>query len=231
MESGGIEVARTPERMQEFHRRLQSARAFGIDHSSLLTPEEIKAIVPYIDETIILGGFQTTSAGVVDSLRMGTLMREDAIEKGALTVSANTEVLDIVVEDDRIKSVVTDNGEIECDYVVIATGCWGPKLAAMAGTSIPLTPAVHQIKDHLLGFVSLSAAAYDLTSLHIVFVCVRIHNHSQFLVYDNKHVCMPYNLICMMHHTNHIYVPILAFHMHVCTCVGWDSCYVCVSPT
>jgi glycine cleavage system aminomethyltransferase T/glycine/D-amino acid oxidase-like deaminating enzyme len=147
VESGGIEVARTPERMQEFHRRLQSARAFGIDHSSLLTPEEIKAIVPYIDETIILGGFQTTSAGVVDSLRMGTLMREDAIEKGALTVSANTEVLDIVVEDDRIKSVVTDNGEIECDYVVIATGCWGPKLAAMAGTSIPLTPAVHQMKD------------------------------------------------------------------------------------
>ena len=53
VESGGIEVARTPERMQEFHRRMQSARAFGIDHSSLLTPEEIKEIVPYIDETII----------------------------------------------------------------------------------------------------------------------------------------------------------------------------------
>ena len=45
--------------------------------------------------SVILGGFYTPSVCVVDSLRAGTIMRERAMEMGALTVSANTEVLDI----------------------------------------------------------------------------------------------------------------------------------------
>src|SRR5579862_4676620 len=38
IESGGIEIARTPERMQELARRLASARAWGIEPVSLLNP-------------------------------------------------------------------------------------------------------------------------------------------------------------------------------------------------
>ena len=49
---------------------------------------------------------------VVDSLRAGTLMRERAQESGALTVSANTEVLGIDVEGGRVKRVRTDRGDI-----------------------------------------------------------------------------------------------------------------------
>src|SRR6202140_46248 len=37
-QSGGIEVARTEERMQELRRRMSSAGAWGIDGSSLVTP-------------------------------------------------------------------------------------------------------------------------------------------------------------------------------------------------
>jgi glycine cleavage system aminomethyltransferase T/glycine/D-amino acid oxidase-like deaminating enzyme len=144
---GGIEVARTPERMQELHRRMASAKSFGIDNTEMLTPEQVKEHVPFIDETVILGGFYTPSVGVVDSLRAGTIMRERALDMGALTVSANTEVLDIEVTDGRVTKVVTDKGEIETPVVVIACGCWSPKIAAMAGASIPLTPAVHQMKD------------------------------------------------------------------------------------
>ena len=48
------------------------------------------------------------SVGVVDSLRAGTLMRERAQETGALTVSANTEVLGIDVEGGRVARVRTD---------------------------------------------------------------------------------------------------------------------------
>jgi glycine cleavage system aminomethyltransferase T/glycine/D-amino acid oxidase-like deaminating enzyme len=144
---GGIEVARTPERMQELHRRMASAKSFGIDDTEMLTPDQVKEYVPFIDETVILGGFYTPSVGVVDSLRAGTIMRERALEMGALTVSANTEVLDIEVIDGRVTKVLTDKGDIATDVVVIACGCWSPKLAAMAGASIPLTPAVHQMKD------------------------------------------------------------------------------------
>ena len=146
-ECGGIEVARTPERMQELHRRMSSAKSFDIDDTRILTPDEVEELVPFLDKDVILGGFYTPSVGVVDSLRAGTIMRERAQELDALTVSANTEVLDIEVVNGRVTAVVTDKGRIEADLVVIACGCWSPKIAKMAGANIPLTPAVHQMKD------------------------------------------------------------------------------------
>ncbi|MFA5775708.1 MAG: FAD-dependent oxidoreductase, partial [Ilumatobacteraceae bacterium] len=143
---GGIEVARSPERLEEFKRRMTSAKAWGID-AKLLTPAEIKELVPFINEKILLGGFYTPSVSVVDSLQTGTLLRESAIKAGHLAVFANTEVLDLEVENGTIKAVVTNKGRIETEYVVIACGVWSPRLAAMAGATIPLTPAVHQMAD------------------------------------------------------------------------------------
>ncbi|CAN5454806.1 FAD-dependent oxidoreductase [soil metagenome] len=143
-QSGGIEVARTPERMQELQRRMASSRSWGIE-SELLDPAGVKALVPYLDESIILGGFHTPTVGVVDSLRAGTIMRERAVEMGALTISAATEVTALDVVDGRITRVRTDKGDIETETVVVACGVWSPRIARMAGASIPLSPAVHQM--------------------------------------------------------------------------------------
>jgi glycine cleavage system aminomethyltransferase T/glycine/D-amino acid oxidase-like deaminating enzyme len=146
IESGGIEVARTEERMQELTRRMASAKSWGIEPVELLTPEQVKDLVPYIDERLILGGFFTPGAGVVDSLRAGTIMRERAVESG-MTVMANTEVIGIDVERGRVRRVRTTKGEIDADLIVIACGAWSPRIARMAGASIPLTPMVHQMID------------------------------------------------------------------------------------
>lgn len=143
-ECGGIEVARTEERMEELRRRMASSKAWGVE-SFLLTPEEVKEKVPFINEEIILGGFYTPSVGVVDSLRAGTIMRDYAIDKGALIASANNEVRDIEVKDGKVHAIVTDEGRIETEYIIIACGCWSPRIAKMAGATIPLTPAVHQM--------------------------------------------------------------------------------------
>ena len=143
---GGIEIARKPERLEELRRRMSSAKAWGID-ASLLTPAQIKEMVPFINEDIILGGFYTPSVSVVDSLRAGTIFRERAQALGALQTFANIEVLDVETRDGAVKAVVTDQGRIEADYVVIACGVWSPRIAEMAGATIPLTPAVHQMID------------------------------------------------------------------------------------
>jgi glycine cleavage system aminomethyltransferase T/glycine/D-amino acid oxidase-like deaminating enzyme len=143
-QSGGIEVARTPERMEELKRRMASSRSWGIE-SELLTPAEVKALVPYVNADIILGGFSTAGIGVVDSLRAGTIMRERAQALGALTLAPMTEVTGIDVEDGRVTRVRTDKGDFDADIVVIAAGVWSPRLAEMAGAAIPLTPAVHQM--------------------------------------------------------------------------------------
>jgi glycine cleavage system aminomethyltransferase T/glycine/D-amino acid oxidase-like deaminating enzyme len=145
--SGGIEVARSEERMEELRRRVASAKAWGIEDVRLVTPAEVKELVPFVEESVILGGFYTPSVGIVDSLRAGTIMRERAQEKGALAVFANTEVLGIEVERGRIAGVRTSRGDIATEVIVVCCGVWSPKTARMAGASIPLTPAVHQMID------------------------------------------------------------------------------------
>ena len=145
-ECGGLEVARTEERLEELRRRMASAKSWGVDSCRLVTPAEIKALVPYVDESILLGGFYCPSVAVVDSLRFGTIMREKAQSLGA-QVFANTEVTGIDVEDGRVRRVRTTRGDFDADTVVIACGVWSPRIARMAGASIPLTPAVHQMID------------------------------------------------------------------------------------
>ena len=144
-ESGGIEVARTPERMTELRRRCTAAKAWGIP-ARLVTPAEVGKLVPYLDESVILGGAHFPTVGVVDSLRAGTLMRERAQQLGALQVLAGTEVLGIDKSPDgRVSGVRTSRGDIATDVVAICCGVWSPRIAAMAGARIPLTPIVHQM--------------------------------------------------------------------------------------
>ena len=143
---GGIEIARQPERLEEFRRRMTSAAAWGVD-AELLTADEVVKLVPFVNPEIVLGGFHTPSVSVVDSLRAGTLFRERATALGSLRAIAGVEVLGIDVVNGRVSGVVTDQGRIAVDHVVVACGVWSPRIAAMAGATIPLTPAVHQMID------------------------------------------------------------------------------------
>src|SRR5512134_695167 len=146
-ECGGIEVARNEQRMEELRRRMSSAASWGVEPVSLVTPAEVKELVPFIDESVIIGGFHSPTVGVVDSLRAGTLMRESAQEAGALTVSANTEVLGLDCEHGAVRRVRTTRGDVEAELVAVCCGVWSPRIARMAGAAIPLTPAVHQMID------------------------------------------------------------------------------------
>ena len=51
-QSGGIEVARTPERMIELRRRCSQAKSWGIP-AEILSPGEVNKLVPYLDESVI----------------------------------------------------------------------------------------------------------------------------------------------------------------------------------
>jgi heterotetrameric sarcosine oxidase gamma subunit len=143
-QSGGIEVARTQVRMHELHRRCSQAKAWGIP-AEVLSPSEVRKLVPYLDESVILGGAHFPTVGVVDSLQAGTLMRERVQRSGALTVLAGTEVTGISVAGGRVRSVSTGAGVIMTDHVVICCGVWSPLIARMAGARLALTPVVHQM--------------------------------------------------------------------------------------
>jgi glycine cleavage system aminomethyltransferase T/glycine/D-amino acid oxidase-like deaminating enzyme len=170
-ECGGIEVARHESRLQEFKRKLATAKAWGVEAREV-TPGEIKKLVPYINEELLLGGLYFPTAGVVDSLRAGTIMRERAVELGALTVLGNTEIegIDVTASPGPggtwVRAVRTTGGVIEAEKVVICCGVWSPRIARMAGACIPLTPAVHQMIS--VGPIPLFAEADGEISYPIV---------------------------------------------------------------
>ena len=177
-ESGGIEVARTQSRMQELRRRCSQAKAWGIP-AEMLTPEGVRKLVPYLDDSVILGGAYFPTVGVVDSLRAGTLMRERAQQLDALTVLAGAEVLGIDKDDDgRVAGVRTTKGDIATDVVVICCGVWSPRIARMAGARIPLTPIVHQMIS--VGPIGL----FDGTEGEIAYPIVRDVDEN---MYERQH--------------------------------------------
>jgi glycine cleavage system aminomethyltransferase T/glycine/D-amino acid oxidase-like deaminating enzyme len=177
-ESGGIEVARTAARMTELRRRCSQARSWGIP-AELITPEGVAKLVPYLDPAVILGGAYFPTVGVVDSLRAGTLMREQAQQIGALTVLAGTEVLGIdKSQDGRVSGVRTSKGDIATDVCAICCGVWSPRIAMMAGARIPLTPIVHQMIS--VGPIAL----FDGTEGEIAYPIVRDVDEN---MYERQH--------------------------------------------
>lgn len=165
-ESGGVELARTEKRMEEFRRRMASANAWGVE-AHMITSGHVKEMLPFVNTDIILGGWYTPSVSVVDSLRAGTIMRERAQEMGALSIFPNTEVLDVEVKNGRLRGLKTSRGDIQAEYVVIACGVWSPRIARLAGATIPLSPAVHQMIS--VGPISL----FEQTSSEIEYPIVR----------------------------------------------------------
>ena len=179
VESGGLEVVRSDERMEELRRRAVMAKAWGIP-AEIVTPERARELVPYLNEKVILGALYLPSVGVVDSLRAGTLVREGAVADGSLTVQANTEVLGIDVDEktNRVKTVRTTRGDIETECVAICCGVWSPRIARMAGARIPLVPTVHQMIS--VGPIPMFSA----TSGEIEFPIVRDMDP---LMYERQH--------------------------------------------
>lgn len=147
---GGIEVARDDAGQDELRRRLSSAKSWGVD-AELIGPDRVGELVPMVDTSLITGGFHTPSAAVVDPVRAGELMRQAALDAGALRIADTVEVTGLITEQpasggpSRITGVRTSAGDVACEKVVITCGVWSPKIGAMAGARIPLTPAVHQM--------------------------------------------------------------------------------------
>jgi glycine cleavage system aminomethyltransferase T/glycine/D-amino acid oxidase-like deaminating enzyme len=145
---GGIEVARVGDdaRMDEIKRKIASAKAFGT-RARLMEPAEIKEKFPLIEESLVQGGLWDPDAGLVipRSQTVAGKLVDQGVDAGKLQAFANTECTDLVIEDGRIKGVVTSRGTIMADYVVVCTGIWGRLTAALAGEDLPIMPIDHPL--------------------------------------------------------------------------------------
>ncbi|PSQ07899.1 glycine cleavage system protein T [Halobacteriales archaeon QS_6_71_20] len=152
-EVGGIEVARSEERMDFLRRRVEWATAYGLPEPQLLSPEEVTDRLPMVDESEILGGYYSPTDGRVDGI--GAL--QWYMEQSPAAFYGETEVEDIDVAGGEVNAIETDRGRIDCERCVIATNNWGYQTGQLAGLDLPIAPVEHQYvvtepMDELAGF-------------------------------------------------------------------------------
>ena len=148
LQVGGLEVATTPERLAELHRRAGWAASWGID-ASVVSPVECLELYPLLNPERVLGGLHVPTDGIAKAVR-AVLAQLRAAQARGVRVLERTEVLDVITEtlDDgraRVSGVRTSSGDLDADVVVCCAGIWGPKVAAMVGMTLPLTPLAHQL--------------------------------------------------------------------------------------
>ncbi|WP_135305609.1 GcvT family protein [Haloarcula amylovorans] len=142
-EVGGIEVARSEERMDFLQRRVEHAEAWGIKDPQLLSPQEITDHLPLVNEDEILGGYYSPTDGQVSGVVACDALAREAMDNGA-TFVPHTRTEGVVTEGTSIEGVVTEHGTISCDEMAIATNIWARQLGERLGVHLPVTPVEHQ---------------------------------------------------------------------------------------
>ena len=139
---GGLEVATTPERLAELHRRQGWATSWGIE-GTVLEPEECVRLHPLVDKSQILGGLYVPTDVLAKASRVVVAVGRRAQARGAV-FRESTKVTGIEHRGGRVTGVATSDGTIPADIVVSCAGFWGPDIGAMVGMDIPLLPLAHQ---------------------------------------------------------------------------------------
>jgi glycine cleavage system aminomethyltransferase T/glycine/D-amino acid oxidase-like deaminating enzyme len=139
---GGLEVATTPERMQELKRKQGWAFSWGIE-TSLVSPEECASIYPFLKKEKVLGGLHIATDGLALAARAVQLLIERTKKAGVKYLDM-TPVTAIEKQHYKVTGVTIPRGLIPADIVVCCAGFWGVEVGAMAGLPVPLLPLAHQ---------------------------------------------------------------------------------------
>jgi sarcosine dehydrogenase len=149
--TGCLRLATNQDRWTEFKRLATTARSFGMD-MHLIPPAEVKKMWPLMDVSDLVGASwlptdgQASPSDITQSLAKGARLNGAKVIEGVA-------VTGFEIEDGRITSVETNQGNITCEKVVNCAGMWARQVGAMAGVNVPLQPVKHQyiITDRIPG--------------------------------------------------------------------------------
>ncbi|QYF88851.1 FAD-dependent oxidoreductase [Arthrobacter sp. PAMC25284] len=139
---GGLEIATTPERLEDLKRKLGYAASWGVE-GRIIDSDECTKHYPLLNPDMVLGGLYVPSDGLASAARAVQLLIRKATAAG-VTFLGSTPVSGIEQSGGKVTGVQTPDGAVPADIVVSCAGFWGPKIGAMAGMAVPLLPLAHQ---------------------------------------------------------------------------------------
>lgn len=141
---GGLRVASSPQRWEELQRVYTQGKSFGFD-IHLVDAAEAKRIFPLLNTDGIHGATWTPTDGYVDPSQLTFSFAAGARALGVQIVQhCRVEAFERADGARRVTALLTDQGRIECDVVVNATGMWGAETARLAGVDVAVNAVEHQ---------------------------------------------------------------------------------------
>ena len=138
---GHLHLGCTPQRVETITREAIFAKAHGVP-VEMVGPEEVRRHWPTIKADDIIA-----AAWVPDEGRANPADITQAFAKGARSggtkIIQGVAVTGFMKANGRVTGVITEQGTIETETVVIAAGIWGRQLGELAGASLPLQAAEH----------------------------------------------------------------------------------------
>ena len=138
---GHLHLACDQQRLETLRRERAFQRGFGVDNVEL-SPAEVAELCPIVRVDDVLAASYVADEGRADPVGVATAMAKGARALGA-TVVAGVSATGIRAAAGRVAAVLTDQGEVECDTVVLAAGLWTQDLARRCGIDVPLQAAEH----------------------------------------------------------------------------------------
>ncbi|MBY5439573.1 FAD-dependent oxidoreductase [Rhizobium leguminosarum] len=140
--NGGLRLACNEERWTEVRRQATTAQSFGLE-MQLLTPQEAFDLWPLMTVDDLVGAAFLPTDGQANPSDITQALAKGARMSG-VSIFEDTEVLDLEIDKGRIRAVVTAQGRIECERVVVCAGQWTRSFAARFGVNVPLLSVEHQ---------------------------------------------------------------------------------------
>ena len=138
---GHLHLACTPQRVETVTREALFAKAHGVP-IEMVGPEEVARHWPTIRTDDIIAAAWVPDEGRANPGDVAMAWAKGARMQGT-TIIEGVPVTGFTKANGRVTGVVTDQGTIECETVVVAAGMWGRQLGEMAGVALPLQAAEH----------------------------------------------------------------------------------------
>src|SRR5690606_22769244 len=139
---GGIRIATTPEEVDWFRHVAGFAANVGFE-MEIIGPDRIRELNPWLVTDGIIAGAHTTLDGHVDPASACNSMAAGARALGA-TILRRNRVTGVTRLSSGEFRVETEQGNVTCEHVVNATGCYAREVGKWLGVDTPITNMEHQ---------------------------------------------------------------------------------------
>lgn len=139
---GILHVAASENKVRDLEELVKTATEFN-EPWEYISAEKAEQIVPWLDASTALKMAFMPDEAYCDPYLLGTFFARSAKLLGA-DIRQGVEVTDILMAGNTVTGVITKDGIIEADVVIIASGAWAPVLAKKAGINLSLAPVRSQ---------------------------------------------------------------------------------------